>query len=135
MDSSHVVVSRLTNHKAYRQCLNQSQLKSKTCNRRQARENVKVTLASILLLIEYENGARFDSQSQSKAVQENTIVREANISFAPRLFLKKRVSPNSLIQNYFFMFVQIKLISHESFCTWPHFESDSFRTRKWLTLC
>ena len=38
----------------------------------------KLTLASILLLIGYENGPRFDSQSQSKSVQINTMVREAN---------------------------------------------------------
>ena len=58
-------------------------------------------LASILLLIGYENGARFDSQSQSKAVQINTIVREANFCVAPCLFLKTRVSPNSLIRKLF----------------------------------
>ena len=57
MDSSHVVVS-LTNHKVYRQSYEPVTTQSKTSIRRQARENTKVTLASILLLIGYENGAR-----------------------------------------------------------------------------
>ena len=109
MDSSHVVVS-LTNHKVYRQSYEPITTQSKTCNRRQARENTIVTLASILLLTGYENGPRFDSQSQSKSVQINTMVREANFWVAPRLFLKTRVSPNSLIRKIFFRFVQIKLI-------------------------
>ena len=109
MDSSHVVVS-LTNHKVYRQSYEPITTQSKTCNRRQARENTIVTLASILLLTGYENGPRFDSQSQSKSVQINTMVREANFWVAPRLFLKTRVSPNSLIRKLFFRFVQIKLI-------------------------
>ena len=77
MDSSNVVVS-LTNHKVYRQSYEPITTQSKTCIRRQARENTIVTLASILLLTGYENGARFDSQSQSKSVQINTMVREAN---------------------------------------------------------
>ena len=101
MDSSHVVVS-LTNHKVYRQSYEPITTQSKTCNRRQARENTIVTLASILLLTGYENGPRFDSQSQSKSVQINTMVREANFWVAPRLFLKTRVSPNSLIRKLFF---------------------------------
>ena len=70
----------------------------------------KLTLASILLLIGYENGPRFDSQSQSKWVQINTMVREANFWVAPRLFLKTRVSPNSLIRKLFFYVRAIKLI-------------------------
>ena len=77
MDSSHVVVS-LTNHKVYRQSYEPITTQSKTCNRRQARENIKVTLASILLLTGYENGSRFDSQSQRKAVQINTINRKSS---------------------------------------------------------
>ena len=71
----------------------------------------------------------------SKSVQINTMVREANFWVAPRLFLKTRVSPNSLIRKLFFYVRANKTdFRMKAFC-WSHFESESFGTRKWLTLC
>ena len=72
-DSKTNVIT-LTNHNSRKNPMNQSELETNTCSGRQARENAagKSRLVLVLLLIGRESGARFFSQSQTVAMQNQS---------------------------------------------------------------